>query len=97
MTDQRVPDRLPASRPRATAPRPAAETASGGAQRRCALGCLAVGVDGTVLSVALPTLSKALNASESDLQWFMSIYFLGDGGIDAAGRASRATASAAKG
>ena len=40
------------------------------------LGCLAVGVDGTVLSVALPTLSKALNASEFDLQWFMSIYFL---------------------
>ncbi|MGD1052646.1 MAG: MFS transporter [Candidatus Dormibacteria bacterium] len=40
------------------------------------MGCLAVGVDGTVLSVALPTLSKALDASESDLQWFMSIYFL---------------------
>jgi DHA2 family multidrug resistance protein-like MFS transporter len=37
---------------------------------------LAVGVDGTVLSVALPTLSKALNASESDLQWFTSLYFL---------------------
>jgi MFS family permease len=40
------------------------------------LGVLAVGVDGTVLSVALPTLSKALNASESDLQWFTSLYFL---------------------
>jgi EmrB/QacA subfamily drug resistance transporter len=37
---------------------------------------LAVGVDGTVLSVALPTLSKALRASESDLQWFSSGYFL---------------------
>ncbi len=37
---------------------------------------LAVGVDGTVLSVALPTLSKALHASESDLQWFSSGYFL---------------------
>jgi EmrB/QacA subfamily drug resistance transporter len=35
-----------------------------------------VGVDGTVLSVALPTLSKALRASESDLQWFSSGYFL---------------------
>jgi len=35
-----------------------------------------VGVDGTVLSVALPTLSKALHASESDLQWFSSGYFL---------------------
>jgi MFS family permease len=37
---------------------------------------LAVGVDGTVLSVALPTLSRALHASESDLQWFSSGYFL---------------------
>jgi EmrB/QacA subfamily drug resistance transporter len=37
---------------------------------------LAVGVDGTVLSVALPTLSKALKATESNLQWFSSGYFL---------------------
>ena len=50
--------------------------------RKCwALGALglaglAVGVDGTVLSVALPTLAKALHASESDLQWFSSGYFL---------------------
>ena len=29
-----------------------------------------------MLSVALPTLSKALHASESDLQWFSSGYFL---------------------
>jgi MFS transporter, DHA2 family, multidrug resistance protein len=41
-----------------------------------ALAMLAVGVDGTVLSVALPTLSKVLGASESDLQWFSSGYFL---------------------
>lgn len=41
-----------------------------------ALAMLAVGVDGTVLSVALPTLSRALGASESDLQWFSSGYFL---------------------
>jgi len=40
------------------------------------LAVLAVGLDGTVLSVALPTLSKALHASESDLQWFSSIYLL---------------------
>jgi len=40
------------------------------------LAVLAVGLDGTVLSVALPTLSKALKASESDLQWFTSIYLL---------------------
>jgi MFS transporter, DHA2 family, multidrug resistance protein len=40
------------------------------------LSVVAVGLDGTVLSVALPTLSKALDASESDLQWFSSGYFL---------------------
>jgi DHA2 family multidrug resistance protein-like MFS transporter len=40
------------------------------------LAVLAVGLDGTVLSVALPTLSKALRASESDLQWFSSGYLL---------------------
>ncbi len=41
-----------------------------------ALAVLVVGIDGTVLSVALPTLAKALHASESDLQWFSSGYFL---------------------
>jgi DHA2 family multidrug resistance protein-like MFS transporter len=40
------------------------------------LAVLAVGLDGTVLSVALPTLSKAFHASESDLQWFSSLYLL---------------------
>jgi MFS transporter, DHA2 family, multidrug resistance protein len=40
------------------------------------LAVLAVGLDGTVLSVALPTLATALRASESDLQWFSSGYFL---------------------
>ena len=44
-----------------------------GARRRWALVCralsvLAVGMDLTVLSVALPTLAVALKASESDLQ-----------------------------
>jgi MFS transporter, DHA2 family, multidrug resistance protein len=37
---------------------------------------LAVGLDGTVLSVALPTLAGKLHASESDLQWFSSSYLL---------------------
>ncbi len=37
---------------------------------------LAVTVDGTVLSVALPQLAKALSATESDLQWFLSGYLL---------------------
>jgi EmrB/QacA subfamily drug resistance transporter len=40
------------------------------------LGVLAVGLDITVLSVALPTLATALKASESDLQWFSSGYAL---------------------
>src|SRR5215470_18491532 len=40
------------------------------------LAVLAVGLDGTVLSVAIPTLAGALHASESDLQWFSSGYLL---------------------
>jgi MFS transporter, DHA2 family, multidrug resistance protein len=40
------------------------------------LAVLAVGLDGTVLSVALPTLAGALHATESDLQWFSSGYLL---------------------
>src|SRR5438477_8482184 len=40
------------------------------------LAVLAVGLDGTVLSVALPTLASTLHASESDLQWFSSGYLL---------------------
>jgi MFS transporter, DHA2 family, multidrug resistance protein len=41
-----------------------------------ALAVLAASLDLTVLSVALPTLSGALKASESDLQWFSSGYAL---------------------
>ncbi|MFI5958089.1 MFS transporter [Cryptosporangium sp. NPDC051539] len=40
------------------------------------LGVLAVGLDGTVLSVALPTLASGLDASQSDLTWFSSGYLL---------------------
>src|SRR5215472_3217351 len=40
------------------------------------LSVLAVGLDGTILSVALPTLANALHATESDLQWFSSGYLL---------------------
>jgi EmrB/QacA subfamily drug resistance transporter len=52
-----------------------------GARRWWALGAvfltiLCVGIDSTVLSVALPTLARALHASEPDLQWFSSGYFL---------------------
>jgi DHA2 family multidrug resistance protein-like MFS transporter len=41
-----------------------------------ALGTLAIGLDTTVLSVALPTLSRDLHASTGDLQWFTSAYLL---------------------
>jgi DHA2 family multidrug resistance protein-like MFS transporter len=37
---------------------------------------LAVGLDGTVLSVALPTLAGDLGASTGDLQWFTNSYLL---------------------
>ncbi len=37
---------------------------------------LAVGLDGTILSVALPELSDAFQATETDLQWFSSSYLL---------------------
>jgi DHA2 family multidrug resistance protein-like MFS transporter len=52
-----------------------------GARRWWALGAVmlavfAVGLDATVLSVALPTLATQLHASESDLQWFSSGYLL---------------------
>jgi DHA2 family multidrug resistance protein-like MFS transporter len=40
------------------------------------LGVLAVSLDVTVLSVALPTLATAFNATTSDLQWFSSGYAL---------------------
>jgi len=41
-----------------------------------ALSTLAVGLDSTVLSVALPTLARDLDASTSDLQWFTNSYLL---------------------
>jgi MFS transporter, DHA2 family, multidrug resistance protein len=40
------------------------------------LAVLAVGLDATVLSVALPTLATDLHASTADLQWFVSAYTL---------------------
>ncbi|HEX6738405.1 MAG TPA: DHA2 family efflux MFS transporter permease subunit [Vicinamibacteria bacterium] len=55
--------------------------AAGARSRWWALGALvpavvAVGVDGTVLSVALPTLAGALRASTDQLQWFVAAYTL---------------------
>src|SRR4051812_38064673 len=41
-----------------------------------ALGTLAVGLDTTILSVALPTLGRDLSATTSDLQWFTNAYLL---------------------
>src|ERR1700687_844050 len=40
------------------------------------LGVLAAGLDATVLSLALPTLTTAFHASESQLQWFVTSYTL---------------------
>src|SRR5215469_7572863 len=40
------------------------------------LAVLAVTLDGTILSVALPTLAGVFHASEADLQWFSSGYLL---------------------
>src|SRR5262245_32067216 len=37
---------------------------------------VAIGVDGTVLSLALPTLATDLNASTAQLQWFVDAYLL---------------------
>jgi len=41
-----------------------------------AFGTLAIGLDTTVLSVALPTLARDLHASTGDLQWFNTAYLL---------------------
>ena len=40
------------------------------------LALITIGLDATVLSLALPTLSNALHASESQLQWFVTAYTL---------------------
>lgn len=37
---------------------------------------IAIGLDATVLNLALPTLSKSLGASEAELQWFVTAYTL---------------------
>jgi DHA2 family multidrug resistance protein-like MFS transporter len=57
------------------------ETRQGGAARWWALAAiglalLAVGLDVTILNVALPTMSTSLHASIGDLQWFSSGYTL---------------------
>jgi DHA2 family multidrug resistance protein-like MFS transporter len=40
------------------------------------LALIAIGLDQTVLNLALPTLSASLHASESQLQWFVTAYTL---------------------
>ena len=40
------------------------------------LAVLAITLDVTVLTVALPTLAGSLHATESDLQWFVTAYTL---------------------
>jgi MFS transporter, DHA2 family, multidrug resistance protein len=41
-----------------------------------ALAVLAVGLDGTILSVALPTVGRSLDATTGQLQWFVAAYTL---------------------
>ncbi|MBT8161537.1 MULTISPECIES: MFS transporter [Arthrobacter] len=40
------------------------------------LSTLVIGLDATVLAVALPTLARALNATQSELQWFSTAFLL---------------------
>jgi MFS transporter, DHA2 family, multidrug resistance protein len=40
------------------------------------LAVLTVGLDGTILSIALPTLGRSLHASTAQLQWFVAAYTL---------------------
>jgi DHA2 family multidrug resistance protein-like MFS transporter len=40
------------------------------------LALISIGLDATVLSLALPTLSTSLHASEAELQWFVTSYTL---------------------
>src|ERR1035437_8948482 len=57
-------------------------TTRGGISRRwlamaaMSLALITIGLDQTVLSLALPTLSKSLHASEAQLQWFVTSYTL---------------------
>ncbi len=41
-----------------------------------ALSCMVIGIDATVLSLALPNLATDLHASNADLQWFVDAYLL---------------------
>src|SRR3989442_12167222 len=40
------------------------------------LSLLVIGIDNTILNVALPTLSRALHATNSQLQWIIDAYVL---------------------
>jgi DHA2 family multidrug resistance protein-like MFS transporter len=46
-----------------------------------ALSGMIIGIDGTVLSLALPTLATDLHASTSELQWFVDAYLLALGAM----------------
>src|SRR3954465_1884915 len=45
------------------------------------LSLLAVVIDGTIVNTALPTLSRELDASSSDLQWIVDAYTLAFAGL----------------
>ena len=58
---------------------------------------LVVGLDLTVLNLALPTVAADLHASTSDLQWVSGLLQPGAGGRDAAGRDARRPTGAQEG
>ena len=41
-----------------------------------ALAMLTIGLDATILNVAVPTLAVSLHASNDELQWFSAVYTL---------------------
>src|SRR5437764_8431674 len=45
------------------------------------LSLLVIGLDNTILNVALPTLQKDLDASASQLQWIVDVYMLVFAGV----------------
>ena len=61
------------------------------------LSVLLVSVDNTIVNVALPTISRDLSATTSQLQWVVDAYTLAFAGAAAARRRTWATGSAGAG
>ncbi len=61
-------------RPAATGRCGPASSASLGGARRVGFALLVVGIDGSIVNIALPTLVHELHASSSQLQWIVDAY-----------------------